>query len=140
LWKNPPHRNCKHEPQLELPETATVRVSPQWLRRAFDILVDNAVDAVKDCDVQVITIGTRAASGGAEIFVSDTGPGIPDEVAAKLGLEPIVKADEDGGMGMGLLMAHAIVQTCGGRIRLGSTGPDGTTMIIWLPCDAGGGA
>jgi len=37
---------------------------------------------------------------------------------------------------MGLLMAHTIVQTYGGDIRVEATGPAGTTMVIWLPITA----
>ena len=34
---------------------------------------------------------------------------------------------------MGLLIAQTIVQTYGGEIRVEDTGPEGTTMVIWLP-------
>ena len=112
-----------------------MRASPEWLRRAFDILVDNAVEAVAELGVRKIVIGTRAANGGAEIFVSDTGPGIPEEIRAKIGLEVIEKPEDAKGLGMGLLMAQTIVQTYGGEIRVGSTGPTGTTMVIWLPLE-----
>jgi signal transduction histidine kinase len=36
---------------------------------------------------------------------------------------------------MGLLMAQAIVQTYGGDIEVGATGPTGTTMCIMLPLE-----
>ena len=100
---------------------------------AFDVLVDNAVEAVDGVDVREVTIGTRVANGGAEIFVSDTGPGIPEEIRAKIGLEPIEKPEDARGLGMGLLMAQTIVQTYGGELRVASPGPTGTTMVVWLP-------
>ncbi|MGC9024167.1 MAG: GAF domain-containing protein [Chloroflexia bacterium] len=133
LWEKDPYKKAQLRLDLQLPGPATVRVSPEWLRRAFDILVDNAVEAVAEREVREITIGTRAASGGAEIWVSDTGPGIPEEIRAKIGLEPIEKPEEAKGLGMGLLMAQTIVQTYGGEVRVASTGPTGTTMVIWLP-------
>ncbi|MGA9349743.1 MAG: GAF domain-containing protein [Anaerolineae bacterium] len=133
LWQNEPYRGVELQLELCLDEGGTVRVSPEWLRRAFDILVDNAVDAVADCDVRKIAIGTREAGTGVEIIVADTGPGIPGGVVPKLGLEPIEKPEGVKGLGMGLLMAQTIVQTYGGEIQVDSTGPSGTTMVIWLP-------
>ena len=112
-----------------------MRANPEWLRRAFDMLVDNAVQAVADRDTKEIVIGSRTAAGGAEISVSDTGPGIPEEIRAKIGLELIEKPQDAAGLGMGLLMAQTIVQTYGGEIRVAATGPTGTTMVIWLPVE-----
>jgi signal transduction histidine kinase len=39
---------------------------------------------------------------------------------------------------MGLLMAQAIAQADGGDIRIGTTGPEGTTMLILLPAAPAG--
>jgi len=133
LWHNEPYGSAELDLSLDLDETATVRASPDWLRRAFDVLVDNAVDAIADRDERRVTIGTRAADGGVEITVADTGPGIPEEMVSRLGWEPIEKLEGDKGLGMGLLMAQTIVQTYGGEIRVDSTGPSGTTMALWLP-------
>ena len=116
-----------------MPDEVTVQVSPEWLRRAFDQLVDNAVKAVRARQVQKVTIGTRLARGEAEIWISDTGPGIPEDIQAKIGLEAIEKPEDAKGLGMGLLIAQTIVQTYGGEIRVEDTGPEGTTMVIWLP-------
>jgi signal transduction histidine kinase len=135
LWQNAPYDKAELRLDLQLPESAIVKANPEWLRRALDILVDNAVDAVVDCEVREIAVGTQAAYGGAQVLVSDTGPGIPEELQAKLGLEFIEKPEDARGLGMGLLIAHAIVQTYGGEIRVDSTGPTGTTMVIWLPLD-----
>ena len=136
LWKNDPYKKARLRLDLRLPGMATVRVSPEWLRRAFDILVDNAVEAVADSDVREITIGTRPANGGVQIWISDTGTGIPEEIQAKIGVEPIEKPGHAKGLGMGLLMAQTIVQTYGGELRVASTGPTGTTMVIHLPVSA----
>lgn len=135
LWQNDPYREATLRLNLELAEQATVQVSPEWLRRAFDILVDNAVEAVADRPRRDITIGTRLAAGGAEILVSDTGPGIPEEIRARIGLERIEKPEDAPGLGMGLLMVQTIVQTYGGEIRVDATGPTGTTMVIRLPLE-----
>jgi two-component system C4-dicarboxylate transport sensor histidine kinase DctB len=133
LWQNDPYRTAELRLDLQLSDDAAAWVSPEWLRRAFDVLVDNAVEAVAGREVRTIIIGTRPDRGGAGVSVSDTGPGIPEEIRAKIGLELIEKPEDAKGLGMGLLMAQTIVQTYGGEIRVDSTGPTGTTMVIWLP-------
>jgi GAF domain-containing protein len=133
LWQDTPYNEAQLKHDLQLPESATVWASPEWLRRAFDMLVDNAVEAAAGCEVREVTISTRAVDGVAEILVSDTGPGIPEEMQAKIGLERIEKPEDAEGLGMGLLIAQTIAQTYRGDIRVESTGPSGTTMAIWLP-------
>jgi PAS domain S-box-containing protein len=138
LWQGDPYRRAELQLDIQLADSVIVWASPEWLRRALDILVDNALDAVADCEVRQITVGTRMADGVAEVFVTDTGPGIPAEIQDKIGLKRIEKPEDAMGLGMGLLMAQAIVQTYGGEIRVGSTGSTGTTMLIWLPWDGEG--
>ena len=113
-----------------------MRASPDWLRRAFDILVENAVEAMADSATRQLTVVTQLANGGAELSIADTGNGVPDEVVQRLFRAPIPRPKGSKGLGVGLLMAHTIVQTYGGDIWLGSTGPSGTTMIIWLPVES----
>lgn len=136
LWENDPYKGTTLRLDLQLPGEVTVWASPQWLRRALDILVDNAVEAVAGCDLQQVMIGTRATNDGAAISVSDTGRGIPEDIQAKIGYELIEKPEDAQGLGMGLLMAQTILQTYGGYIDVHETGPTGTTMDLWLPLQA----
>jgi signal transduction histidine kinase len=119
-----------------LGDSSTVRASSDWLRRAFDILIENAVEAMTDSDIRELAITTELAGGGVELSIADTGRGIPDEVHQRLFRSPIPRPKGSKGLGVGLLMAHAIVQTYGGDIRVGSTEPSGTTMIVWLPVES----
>lgn len=135
LWQNWPYKRVVLHLDLQLPDSATVSANSEWLRRAFDILVENAVEAVAGCKKQEVVIGSRMATGGAEVFIRDTGPGIPEEIRALVGMEVIEKPEDVLGLGMGLLMAQTIVQTYGGEIRVGSTSSTGTTMVIWLPLE-----
>lgn len=135
LWQNDPYRKATLRTDFCLADEATVRASPEWLRRAFDLLVDNAVKALTGRTHGQVTIGTRAADGGAEIQVSDTGPGISEEIQAKIGLDAIERPEDATGLGMGLLMAQTIVQTYSGEIRCATSGATGTTMVIWLPLE-----
>jgi len=119
-----------------LGDSVTVRASSDWLRRAFDILIENAVEAMADSDIRELTVTMELVRDGVELSIADTGRGIPDEVHQRLFRSPIARPKGSKGLGVGLLMAHAIVQTYGGDIRVDSTGPSGTTMIVWLPVES----
>jgi GAF domain-containing protein len=120
---------------LELPDTARVRVSREWLRRAIDLLVQNAFEAMEEISQKTLTVKTFHAGQRAEIRLKDSGNGIPPEIVNKLLREPIPKKKGERGSGMGLLLAQLIVQTYKGNIRIISTGPQGTEMALSLPLE-----
>jgi GAF domain-containing protein/response regulator of citrate/malate metabolism len=123
------------ETDFALDSAATVRASPEWLRRVLDILVNNAVNAMADTPIRQLTIVTRSVDDSVEIVVKDTGKGIPKGVRSKLFQKPIEKPKGVKGSGLGLFLAQAIIQTYGGKLDVDSTGPTGTTMIFWLPLE-----
>ena len=135
LWGREPYKSVQIALDPRVDESTTVRANPDWLRRAFDILIDNAVEAMADSATRQLTIVTQLTNGGVELTFTDTGKGIPDEVLQRLFQAPIPRPKGAKGLGAGLLMAHAIVETYGGDIRVGSTGSSGTTMIVWLPVE-----
>ena len=135
LWTAEPYKSVPLRLNLGVDEAATVRASPEWLRRALDILIDNAVEAMSGISHPQIAITSRSAGGQVDITVTDVGKGIPEEVRSKLFREPIPKPKGAKGLGLGLLIAQTIVRTYGGEIRLDSTDPTGTTMVISLPLE-----
>ena len=132
LWKNEPHCNVDLNYDLSLKESNTIYISREWMRRVIDILLDNAVEAVENCERRVITVGTRLHKEGVcDLFVADTGRGIPLEFREKIMKDPIEESIK--GMGMGLLMAQTIVQAYRGTILIDYTGKEGTCMVIRMP-------
>ncbi len=136
-WRKEPFSSVELECDLGGDESLTVRTSPDWLRRAFDILVDNAVDAMAGSQTRRLSVSTRAEAGGIEVAVKDTGTGISEDVLPRVLKSAIPKPKGAKGLGVGLLMADTIVQAYGGKIRVGSTSRSGTTMILWLPQERG---
>ena len=128
LWREDPYRSVKLDLRLEASDAVTVYASPDWLRRAFDIVIDNAVHAMKNMPAPNLTVTTKLIEGDVEICFSDVGPGIPQNVLPRLFQSPI--RDSANGLGIGLLMAEVIVQTYGGRIDVKSTDPTGTVMRV----------
>lgn len=134
LWKHYPYQEVSLQTYLDL-KLSTTRAGVEWLRRAFDILIDNAVQATEGQAERNILVATRRIGNRAEIAVRDNGRGIPVEVQELLFRQPIPKSKGERGLGMGLLFAQMIVQTYGGEIFVGETGPTGTTMILSLPLE-----
>lgn len=139
LWRSDPYKRVETELLLSPDTRRTVRASPEWLRRAFDILVDNAVEAMATTPVRKLTITTHysdtGSDTGVEIIINDTGVGISPNVQSELFRNPLPKPRGIIGFGIGLLIAQAIVETYRGELRLGSTNSNGTTFVIRLPLE-----
>jgi signal transduction histidine kinase len=73
--------------------------------------------------------------GFVEICFRDDGPGIPDEIKAKL-FEPFVSSKGGAHTGLGLSIVYNIIRTLNGRIACDSEKGSGTTFKIELPIDA----
>ena len=112
-----------------------VRSNPEWLCEVIDILVDNAVYAVRHSPEKKITVSVQALEDGAELRVADTGAGIPNSILTQLFKDPIEKAEGARGSGIGLFLAQKILTAYGARILVETTGQAGTTIAIWLPTE-----
>lgn len=109
-----------------------VKCSPLTFRRILANLVDNA-----------IRYGTRARvsleNRGAtiELVVTDEGPGIPEELIARL-TEPFERLEESrgrhsGGAGLGLSIVKALAESQGGSLALENGATGGLRATIRLP-------
>jgi GAF domain-containing protein len=110
-----------------------VRCSPDWIKRMLDILISNAVSAMRGSHERRLTISTMIVRNQVEIAVSDTGTGIPPDIKHKLFRQVIDNPARSEGLGIGLLMVQAIAQVYRGGARVGKTGPEGTTIYVRLP-------
>jgi GAF domain-containing protein len=135
LKHNPLYSDAHIQLRLELPDIATVKIDREWLRRAYDILVDNALAAIAENEIKRIDIGTRYGSGGCEIFIADNGPGIPEYVQENIKLGFMGNLNDSRGHGVGLLIAQAIVQSYDGNLKIEYSDSHGTCMVIWLPLE-----
>lgn len=94
-------------------------------------LVRNATEAMAASPRRELHIGSRASEPGyVHAHVSDTGPGIPPRLAARL-FEPFV-SDKPQGMGVGLSISRNIIETHGGRMWAEGNSEGGATFHFSL--------
>lgn len=99
-------------------------------------LLDNAISAmsqqaVKSLQINVETHYNRQLQIAA-IIVKDTGPGMSEEVRARV-FEPYFSTKQGEGTGLGLAITKRIVNDHHGFIRVQSAEGEGTTSYIELP-------
>jgi two-component system sensor kinase FixL len=95
-------------------------------------LMRNALEAMEGCPRRELTISTAVRQGDfVELRVADTGPGVDQEVAARL-FQPFVTSKPHG-MGVGLSICRTIVESHGGRIWVEPNPGGGTLFAFTLP-------
>ncbi|MET3841954.1 sensor histidine kinase [Bradyrhizobium sp. OAE829] len=96
-------------------------------------LVVNGIDAMKDMPAENRAISIRTSRVGefAELSVSDRGPGIPGNKLKEI-FEPFFTS-KPAGMGMGLSIAHTIVEAHHGKISAKNRDHGGASFTIRLP-------
>lgn len=98
------------------------------LRQVFTNLILNALQAMDGSGV--LTVSSRAHGQDVEVTVSDTGPGLTDELREKI-FHPFFTTKPEGS-GLGLPIAYGILQTLGGMITVQSQQGGGATFIVRL--------
>ncbi|NRD48837.1 response regulator [Corallococcus exiguus] len=119
---------------LQLRAELNLRVS--WDRsRMLQVLTNLVSNAIKYAPGTALGIGLRKHNDRLILYVSDGGPGIPPEHQAR-----VFERFERGGpprsvhgLGLGLFIAHQIVQGHHGKLVLRSAPGQGATFIIDLP-------
>jgi signal transduction histidine kinase len=117
----------------ESPETLRVRGDRIQLQQVIINLVVNSLDAMANIPYGRTVIGRTEKNGGAsaEISISDSGPGIPQEKLNHI-FDPFFTTKEQG-MGMGLSIARTIIQAHQGRIWAENQAEGGAVFRLSLP-------
>jgi PAS domain S-box-containing protein len=110
------------------------------VRQLFANLAGNAIDAIKPGGKLQLRVARRhdwwdGGRPGVRILVVDNGSGIGHNEMQHI-FEPFFTTKKDVGTGLGLWLAHGIVQKHGGSIRVRSRttpGCSGTVFSVFLP-------
>ena len=111
------------------PAVPMMEIDRTLLRQAILNLVKNGLEALSRGGE--LTIGSRATDNGVEIFVADTGPGIPAEVAGRL-FEQFFTTKPQG-TGLGLSISRQIIEEHGGDLMWSNRPGGGAVFTILLP-------
>ena len=84
-----------------------------------------------------LRLTSRVANGVVELTSEDDGPGVPEELLPTL-FEPFAQgprsiARQQGGLGLGLMLARSLAELHGGSLRYEPIQPHGSRFIVGLP-------
>ena len=117
---------------------------PLWadanqLHHVVSNLLTNAHDALRQAaPPRHLTLTTAASADRTQVLltVTDTGPGIPEDLQRRV-FEPFFTTkSQRGGSGLGLPLCRSMVEGHHGSIRLTSRPGQGTTVHVALPATA----
>jgi two-component system cell cycle sensor histidine kinase PleC len=126
---------------IEGPRDTHLEADPHALYQILGNLLDNAVKFTPDAGQVAIRI--RPVPGAVNIFVEDSGIGIPKDKIHRIG-RPFEQVEGDltrsyKGSGLGLAIARSLTELHGGSLRLRSAIGAGTIVMVHLPLDGGAG-
>ena len=131
----PQARTQSVEVEVSLPDRPLpVRGYPDRLRQALLNVAVNALEAMPNGGR--LRVEARREGSRARVALRDTGSGIAPETLPRL-----CDADfstKDGGSGIGLHVARAVVELHGGEIRVESALGRGTDVFVLVPLAEGG--
>jgi signal transduction histidine kinase len=121
------------------PEVPAVLVDRSQLEASLINLAINARDAMAGDGT--LTVTAQLHGTFVDLALSDTGPGMPQDLLARA-VEPFITTKSTGrGLGLGLTMVAGFAERSGGALLLASQPGLGLTATIRLPvAPAGGGA
>lgn len=120
---------------LEVPEDPlTIETDPGKVRQILLNLLSNAIKFTEQGEIRV---SLRTSGTTAQLVVSDTGPGIPEEQQQQI-FEAFSQVGRRrvgglGGAGLGLSITRRLARLMGGDIELRSAPGRGSTFTVKLP-------
>jgi signal transduction histidine kinase len=120
------------------PDRLLAAVRPFAFQRAVTNLVQNAVKFGSSAVIEL----RSEPEGAITIDIADDGPGLADTDPQKL-LAAFVRGDaartmnDQSGFGLGLTIAHSVIEAHGGQLTFCNRQPRGLTVRLTLPVDRG---
>ena len=128
----------KVEATLEVePGLPDVEVNGNQIKQVFVNLINNANQAIAaDAPSGRIWVAAKPQRDGVAVSITDSGPGMTEEIAGHV-FEPFFTTKGEGeGTGLGLSICQGIVKEHGGRITLDTKPGVGATFTVELPAGA----
>ncbi len=120
--------------ETNLRDTPQAKLDADRMKQVFLNILLNAIEAIKAHGKISITSRDIRKNGAVyvQVEIADTGKGIPKKLAEQI-FDPFFTTKERGA-GLGLAIAHQIVEDHHGFIEVESMPKKGTTFFINIPC------
>jgi signal transduction histidine kinase len=116
--------------QAEIPsDTPSIQMDPERLTQSFINIMKNGMQAMGQGGT--LRIESRSLREGVEVIFSDSGSGIPPEQMEKI--FNYYYTTKEKGVGLGLPIAHRIIEAHGGQLKVESRVGSGTKVTVTLP-------
>ncbi|MFN3571316.1 MAG: sensor histidine kinase [Polaromonas sp.] len=125
-------------PRLELPPArVAVLAEPVALEQIIHNLLMNALQALEQVPARErqLSVSVQAEAGQGRITVTDSGPGMTDEVLARI-FEPFFSTRE-AGLGLGLSLCETLASGMGGSLQAAQPASRGAEFRLSLPLAPG---
>ncbi len=124
----------KIELRIKVPAELNVVCRESQMLQVLLNLLSNACDACLSSEERWVEVAARRDGEFAELSVTDTGQGIPAEVAEKI-MQPFFTTKPVGkGTGLGLSISRSLIESQGGTLTLDRKSPH-TRFVLRLPSD-----
>ena len=110
-------------------ELPLITIDPETLTQAFINIMKNGMQAMGKGGT--LRIEAKSLKDGVEVMISDSGSGIPPEQMEKI--FNYYYTTKEKGVGLGLPIAHRIIEAHGGKLRIESRVGSGTKVTVTLP-------
>lgn len=111
---------------------ALVFADKEQLLRVFNNLIKNAIQAIPETQEGRIKVSMAKENDHFLVKVEDNGNGISSDFVDKIFTPNFTT--KTAGMGLGLVMAKNIIESCGGKIWFKTEEGKGTTFYVSIPC------
>ncbi len=116
--------------QAEIPsDLPLLMMDPERLTQALINIMKNGMQAMEKGGS--LRIETKSLREGVEVTISDSGSGIPSEQMDKI--FNYYYTTKEKGVGLGLPIAHRIIEAHGGQLKIESRAGFGTKVTVRLP-------
>jgi signal transduction histidine kinase len=116
--------------QTEIPsDLPLLKIDAERLTQAFINIMKNGMQAMGQGGT--LRIETKSLKESVEVIISDSGPGIPPEQMEKI--FNYYYTTKERGVGLGLPIAHRIIEAHDGQLKIESRAGSGTRVMVTLP-------
>lgn len=121
--------------QTDFPDKLVLNTNRQFFRDILQNLIDNSVKAMSDSTQKILRCSYEVRNDILEIYVSDTGKGIPPEEREQVFALYYTTTENQGGAGVGLYIVKTRVESLRGTVSVVDSefGEIGTTIKITIP-------